>query len=157
MNKVISGLFDDGKSTSLALSRLKQLGVKSSDIVLVAGEDGVLNQPSANDQNYAHHDEPLEEILDRCAKVGYPLDSDSYLLVTGSLLIKLAEQGAGATPGGLTYAVVKDIVAEADAQLYLSAVEKGSVIICVNYSAHDRTTLENALTHAGALTLSERI
>jgi len=153
MSKVITGLFENSSKASAAIHRLEAIGIKQDDISVIvsdsyskddfavdegtkAAEGGILGAASTG---------ILAAVVTGFTAVGTVATGGTGLLVAGPLVAAFAAGGAGAAVGGSLGAVIGAFVPEHEIKFYEDAIEKGSVLIGVEYTSDNKDTIKDIL------------
>ncbi|WP_340678295.1 hypothetical protein [Paraglaciecola sp.] len=158
MSKVITGLFENSSNASVAIYNLEKIGIRESDIHVVANdlhskddfaidegtkaaEGGIIGAASTG---------VLAAVVAGFTAVGAVATAGTGLLVAGPLVAALAAGGAGAAAGGTIGAVIGAFIPEHELKYYQDAIEKGSVLVGVKYNSDNKDNIKKALENAGA-------
>ena len=145
MSEVITGLFASATDASAVINMLEQKGISGNDISLVANE-------SLTKDNFALTDSSkmpegvaigattgglLAAIIGGLTVVGTVATGGFGLLASGPIIGALAAGGAGAAAGGLIGGAIGLALPEHEIKYYEDAIEKGAVLVGVNYKNDD--------------------
>ena len=162
MSEVITGLFENSSKASLAIYRLGKIGILNSEISVVANdsyakddfaidegskaaEGGIIGAASAG---------ILAAVVAGFTAVGTVATGGAGLLIAGPLVAALAAGGAGAAAGGTIGAIIGTFIPEHELKYYEDAINKGSVLIGINYTDDNKDNIKDILEHAGAENVS---
>lgn len=162
MSNVITGLFGNTSKATLAIYRLEALGIKDSEISIVANdsytkddfavdegtkaaEGGILGAASGG---------VLAAIVGGFTAVGAVATGGAGLLVAGPLVAALAAGGAGAAAGGAVGAIIGAFIPEHEIKYYEDAIKEGSILLGVKYTSDNKDDIKEALENAGAENVS---
>jgi uncharacterized membrane protein len=156
MATVVSGVFTSPSTAQVAIERLRDLGVPSSDISLIArevervAEPVAVAAPSATASGVATGGifGGLAGLLVGLGALAIP--GIGPVIAAGPLLGALGGAAIGAATGGLLGALVDLGVPEEYATTYVTAVERGQVLLTVRTDAATPTQVREVLAGAGA-------
>ncbi|ARD43690.1 hypothetical protein [Colwellia sp. PAMC 21821] len=145
MSDVITGLFENQQDASAAIHSLEHKGVDANDISLVANESLTKDSFAVTDSSKlpegfaigAASGGALAAIVAGLTAVGTVATGGVGLLASGPLVAALAAGGAGAAAGGLVGGAIGFTIPEHEIKYYEDAIEKGAVLVGVNYENDD--------------------
>lgn len=146
MAQVITGLFENGTQASAAIAQLEMKGIPSKDISLVASEG--FDKESFGIEESSKLPEgaaigagsggAVGALVLGMTAVGTIATGGVGLLAAGPIVAALAGAGAGAAAGGVIGGSIGAFIPEDEVKFYEDAIEKGSVLIGVEYDDKDR-------------------
>jgi len=151
MSKVITGLFENSSKASAAIHRLEAIGVKQDDISVIAN-DSYSKDDFAVDEGTkaaeggivgAASTGILAAVVTGFTAVGAVATGGAGLLVAGPLVAAFAAGGVGAAVGGSLGAVIGAFIPEHEVKFYENAIEKGSVLIGVQYNSDNKDKIKD--------------
>jgi hypothetical protein len=146
MAKVITGLFENGTQAAAAISTLEMKGIPSNDISLVASE-GFDKDSFGIEQSTklpegaaigAGTGGAIGALILGMTAVGTIATGGVGLLAAGPIVAALAGAGAGAAAGGVIGGSIGAFIPEDEVKFYEEAIEKGSVLVGVEYKDKDQ-------------------
>lgn len=158
MSDVITGLFENSTDASAAIFDLEQMGIRESDISIVANdsyskEDFALDEGSKAAEGGiigAASTGVLAAVIAGFTAVGAVATGGTGLLVAGPLVAALAAGGAGAAAGGTIGAIIGAFIPEHEIKYYKDAIDKGSILVGVKYTSDNEDNIKKTLEKAGA-------
>jgi uncharacterized membrane protein len=159
MSTIVSGIFTTAANAQVAVERLRDLGVPSGDISMIAREVERVAEPVAAPAASATASGVatgglfggLAGLLVGLGTLAIP--GIGPVLAAGPLLGALGGAAIGAATGGLLGALVDLGVPEEYATTYVTEIERGQVLVTVRTDAATPTQIREALAGAGALHL----
>jgi len=133
MSEVITGLFEKSIDASIAIYKLESLGIRESDISIVAND------------SYAKEDFAVDE-GNKAAEGGIIGATSTGVLAAG---------GAGAAAGGTIGAIIGAFIPEHEIKYYEDAIKKGSILVGVKYTSDNKDEIKKILELAGAENVSK--
>lgn len=142
MSTVITGLFENAPQASAAIATLERKGVSSREISLIVGEDYKKESFAIEDSSKlpegaaigAGTGGAIGALVAGLTSVGAVATGGVGLVAAGPLVAALAGAGAGAAAGGAVGASIGAFVPENEVKFYEDALEKGHVLVGVEYN-----------------------
>lgn len=156
MRTITSGLFDSSSKSALAISELSEIGLLSCDIMVVANDSYTAEDFAINNQHSATKKKLIEEVVARFTQISDLTISGAKLLVSGSLLVQVAEDDAGAMNKGIPHMLLSKIIPSGKVKFYTEALEEGSILLSINHLSESENSINAALALAGAKNLSTK-
>jgi len=158
MSEVITGLFDKSIDATNAIFNLENLGIRESDISIVANDSYSKEDFAVDEGNKAAEGGVigatstgvLAAIVAGFTTVGAIATGGAGLIVAGPLVAALAAGGAGAAAGGAIGAIIGAFIPEHEIKYYQDAIDKGSILIGVKYTSDNKDEIKDILEKAGA-------
>ena len=158
MSEVITGLFEKSIDASTAIFNLENMGIRESDISIVANdsyskEDFAVDEGSKAAEGGiigAASTGVLAAVVAGFTAVGAVATGGSGLLIAGPLVAALAAGGAGAAAGGTIGAIIGAFIPEHEIKYYQDAIDKGSILVGVKYTSDNKGDIKKILETAGA-------
>jgi uncharacterized membrane protein len=160
MATIVSGVFPNPSMAAIAVERLRELGVTSSDISMIAREvERVAAEPVGVETTSATAAGVatggvfggLAGLLVGLGTLAIP--GIGPVIAAGPLLGALGGAAIGAATGGLVGALVDLGVPEEYATTYATEIERGQVLVTVRTDVATPTQVREVLASAGALHL----
>jgi hypothetical protein len=153
MSKVITGLFENSSKASAAIHRLEAIGVKQDDISVIANDSYSKDDFAVDEGTKAAEGGVvgaastgiLAAVVTGFTAVGAVATGGAGLLVAGPLVAAFAAGGVGAAVGGSLGAVIGAFIPEHEVKFYENAIEKGSVLIGVQYNSDNKDKIKDIL------------
>lgn len=163
MSEVITGLFDKSVDATTAIFNLENSGIRESDISIVANDSYSKDDFAIDEGTKASEGSiigaastgVLAAVVAGLTTIGAVATGGTGLLVAGPLVAAFAAGGVGAAAGGVIGAIIGAFIPEHEVKYYEDAIEKGSILIGVKYTSHNKDTIKDILDKAGAKNVSK--
>jgi hypothetical protein len=163
MNNLVIALFKNPTEASSAIYALEAIGIRESDISL-------LKKDSLNEDHFEIADSHdisegvaygaasagiLTAIVAGLTTVGSIATGGATLLASGPIVAMLAGGGAGAAAGGILGGLLQYGNSDKVQIDYQDTLEKGAVLIGVNYTDDNEQIIRNVLQESNPLHITE--
>jgi len=174
-NKTVTAFFESYDDAAQAVSRLESAGIPSSDISLVANNEGERHSRHANGRMHGTGSHSTDTHADDGAGAGatvgalagggagalaglgmLAIPGFGPVVAAGWLVSTLVGAGAGAAAGGLVGALVGAGVDENDAHAYAEGVRRGGALVTVRASESEVNRIVDILDDEGTVDFEER-
>lgn len=162
MSTLIVGLFNDSSQAAAAIYSLEMRGIPANQINLVAS-DSFKKDTFALSTNSklpegvalgATTGAAITAIAASLTAVGAVASGGLGLLVSGPAIAALAGAGAGAAGGSIIGGIIGAAIPEHEVKFLEDAVEKGSVLVGVEYDDNNKDMIKDTLEKCDAEKIS---
>jgi len=158
MSDVITGLFESPVKARDAIFSLEALGVSHNELSVIANDSYSKDDFAVDEGSKAAEGGIIgaastgvvAAVVAGFTAVGAVATGGAGLLVAGPLVAALAAGGAGAAVGGSIGAIIGAFIPEHEIKYFENAIEKGSILVGVEYNSDNKSDIKHALERAGA-------